>query len=67
MKKGQKMPPGSVLKGSKKWNAKLNEDQIPEIRKLIEAGKSRQWIAMRFGVVKGIITKIHLGNGWTHV
>jgi DNA invertase Pin-like site-specific DNA recombinase len=67
MKKGQKMPPGSVLKGSKKWNAKLNEDQIPEIRKMIADGKSRQWVAIKFGMSKSVIKLIARGERWVHV
>lgn len=67
MKKGQKAPPGSVLKGSRRWNAKLNEDQIPEIRRLLSTGKSRQWVAIRFGVAKSIINRISWQKGWTHV
>lgn len=67
MRKGSKAKPGTYQVGSQRYNSKLREDQIPEIKRLTEQGKSRQWIAMKFGVHKSIIHRIVAGTGWTHV
>lgn len=61
------MRPESVLRGSERYNSKLKESQIPEIKKLLSVGKSRQWVAMKFGVKKAAIQRIAEGVGWTHV
>lgn len=54
-------------RGSKNGNAKLTEEDIHEIRRLIANGLNNTVIAARFGVVHGMISLIRLGKKWKHV
>jgi transposase len=56
-----------VVQGSKQSDAKLNESQIPEIRKLILSGMAYEKIGDMFGVTHAAIRAIAVGRTWTHV
>jgi len=53
--------------GSKVPSAKLNEDQVREIKRLIRAGMRYQDIAEHYGVGKTTIANIATGLRWSHV
>lgn len=55
------------MKGSLNGNSKLNEVDIPVIKKLAEAGMSQRAIGRRFGVSQFPIMQILKGRIWTHV
>lgn len=50
--------------GSRNGRAKLNDRDIPEIRRLYESGMSQQKIADRFSVCQTSISRILCGKGW---
>jgi DNA invertase Pin-like site-specific DNA recombinase len=54
-------------RGSKVPSAKLNEDQVREIKRLIRAGVRYQDIAEQYGVGKTTIANIATGLRWSHV
>lgn len=49
------------------WNAKLTEEQVHEIRYLLEIGWTHRALAQKFGVSKGPITGIARGVLWKHI
>lgn len=53
--------------GSANKSAKLNENQVLEIRKLLKMGKGKTAIARRYGVVDSLIHQIAKRQIWTHV
>lgn len=55
------------VKGSKRYNAKLTEKDIPEIRKAVKNGESHRSIAKRYKVAHGQIWQIVSGRAWKHV
>ena len=58
---------GRLPRGSQKAQAKLEEQDIPEIRRLRAAGLSYLGIARIMGVNKGLISMVCRGLRWTHV
>lgn len=54
-------------KGIQNGRAKLNEQDVLEIRKLLQEGLSSSKIANRFGVGKTAISDIKNGKTWSHV
>lgn len=57
---------GTIPLGQKKWNAKLRDQDIPNIRNLF--GKvSYSEIARRYGVSDATIRQIKNGRTWTHI
>lgn len=55
-------------KGSKNGRAaKLNEEQVLQIKKLIREGLSTRSLAKTFGVSKSAIADISRGRCWSHV
>lgn len=54
-------------RGSKVPSAKLNEDQVREIKRLIRMGIRYQDIAEQYGVGKTTIANIATGLRWSHV
>ena len=58
---------GRTVKGSKHHKAKLTESKVLEIRQRLNSGESQTDIANDFGVYKGTISRIHLGQSWLHV
>jgi hypothetical protein len=62
-----KRRPERVLRGTALPWAKLTEDDIPEIRRLIAAGVSRSDIADRFHISPSLVSYIKHGRIWQHV
>lgn len=58
---------GLLARGEKIWTAKLTEGDIPEIRRLLSEGMTRQAVADIYGVTPSMISKIGLGQSWKHV
>lgn len=54
-------------RGSKNPRAKLSEDAVREIKRLIETGLSNTVIAERFSVHHSTVSLIRLGLKWRHV
>lgn len=54
-------------KGERNGRAKLKEDQVRAIRKLLKQGLSYQKIADKYDVSKGTIAHIAKGRKWTHL
>jgi len=57
----------SVNAGSKNTWAKLNEDQVKEIKRLISQNYKLTEIAKKFKVTHGSIGNIKSGKTWSHV
>jgi predicted XRE-type DNA-binding protein len=56
------------VKGEEHFNAKLNNEDVLEIKYLLETGKySGPEIAEVFGVNQQIISKINKGHRWSHI
>jgi len=56
-----------ALLGQKNRNAKLNDENVKEIRKLRKSGMTHKNISKIFGVSSVSITQILLGRTWSHV
>jgi len=57
-----------IQQGSARYNAKLTEDNVREIRRLYATGEfSLQELALRFGVSVGIIHRMVRRKNWKHV
>jgi HNH endonuclease/NUMOD4 motif len=54
-------------KGERHSQARLNDENVREIRSLLSSGVSRKEIALKMGVTPAAITNIALGRNWTHV
>ncbi len=54
-------------RGSKNWNSKLTENDIPKIRQLINDKIPHQEIADQFGISRIAITNIATKHTWKHV
>jgi hypothetical protein len=57
---------GTIPRGTERPNAKLNDENIREIRK-IGSTMSQREIADKFGISQGIVSEILTGKRWTHV
>lgn len=53
--------------GSKHHNARLNDNQIADIRRRLDAGERQRDIAGVFGVTQSAISNIKTGTRWSHV
>lgn len=53
--------------GSRHWNAKLDEDKVREIFRLLHEGVSPVDIAYKFGVEKSTVNLIRRRKTWRHV
>lgn len=58
---------GRSLKGMKNVNAKLSDDDVREIRRLIASGRTLTSIAKQYGMSLTPISSIRLGKTWKHV
>lgn len=58
---------GRAVLGGDRPQAKLTEDDIPEIRRLASAGVSGRKIGRRYGVHQTLISMIVRGERWSHV
>lgn len=63
----QKKQHGTFQEGSKIGTAKLSENQVKEIKKMIGLGVSNVKIASIYGVEDGAISDIKVGRRWKHV
>ena len=59
------LPPHKV--GSKNGTAKLNEEQVKEIKKMIENGLTSRAVGLQYGVSKTTVLRIVNGKNWKHV
>lgn len=58
----------TVLRGNKNGNAKLNEDEVSTIKKLLREGNiSMPKIGLMFNVTKHAIFRIKKGENWKHI
>lgn len=58
---------GTQAKGTKQGSAKLNEEQVIEIRKLLDFGMTQEQIATKFNVDRSCIGYIASRRSWRHV
>jgi hypothetical protein len=58
---------GREVRGSRKSSAKLDEGQIPEIRRLKQQGMGDRKLARLYGVAPSTIYYITSGRNWHHV
>lgn len=58
---------GLVARGSRNGKSKLTEDQVLEIKRLIQVASPRQSIARQFGVSPGCIDSIKRGDTWSYL
>ena len=58
---------GRLVRGSRQWNSKLTEADIPNIRALHAEGITAKSIAQWYGIGPGAIKKIINGRRWKHV
>lgn len=65
MAKGRKAKVVSV--GIKNGNCRLTENQVVEIKRLIEAGELQETIAKMFGIHQVMVSRIKCGKAWTHI
>jgi len=54
-------------RGSERREARLNEQQVINIKRMLAAGEMHKDIAASYGVVRATITMINTGKTWTHV
>lgn len=54
-------------RGSKHYNAKLNEEQVARIKRMLLNGRKSEFIAREFGVATRTISEIKIGGSWKHV
>lgn len=53
--------------GSKNPSSKLNENQVVEIKMLLQSGKTSKELSEEYGVSYGCIRAIKVGESWAHV
>jgi len=58
---------GRQSRGSKRYNAKLSDENVREILRACEAGESTRALARRFGVCQATIAHVTRGAAWQHV
>lgn len=58
---------GKSPRGAARPNAKLDNNKIRSIRRLVEAGVSHVEVARQFGVCRALISMIASGQRWSHV
>lgn len=63
--KGRAKPNG--IRGSRHPRAKLTEDDVREIRRMLGAGVSQPAVAKRFGVSRSAINNVANSYHWRHV
>lgn len=64
-KKGRLRTVGNL--GIRNGHAKLNDDKVKEIRKLLQAGKKHKEISEIYGISCSVISEIRNGKMWKHV
>jgi hypothetical protein len=58
---------GTMPAGSKQWNAKLKEEDIPIIRAMVRSGIRYDDVGLKFNVTKTTICSIIKKRTWSHV
>ena len=58
---------GRTARGSKHYKAKLTEDNVKDIKKLLSNGILQKRIAKIYSVTSSIICDINRGKSWTHI
>lgn len=58
---------GTKTFGTRSGTAKLTDDDIPQIRLLIQEGMPQRTIATRFGVSQRAISCVNKGHTWSHI
>ena len=58
---------GKVVRGEKNGNAKLNKDQVLEIRKKANCGQSLNSLGIEYKISSTHITRIVRGEKWAHL
>lgn len=58
---------GLCVRGSRAWNAKLNEDLVRSIRARVEAGESQSAIAREVGINSATMHAMIKRKKWRHV
>lgn len=53
--------------GNRNGRAKLTEQDVIEIKRLLAAGEMQKDVAKQFGVYPTVISKIHIGKLWKHI
>jgi uncharacterized protein YerC len=54
-------------RGSAIGTAKLDEPRVAEIKRGLQSGETQMALADRYGVSQAVISKIKLGQSWSHV
>lgn len=60
-------PGMGVLRGEKHPHARLTEDDVRLIRRLVAGGETQASVARRFGISVHHVASIHRGYAWRHV
>jgi len=55
---------GRESRGEERWNVKLTEGQVIEIRELLKEGNTQRKIAKEFGVSQMAVSHINTGLSW---
>ncbi len=58
---------GTRSRGERHGHAKLTEEQVFEIRRLVDRGASHQSLAMRFNVARQTLSDAATGRTWAHI
>jgi hypothetical protein len=61
------MKRGRVARGSQIGTAKLNEEKVSEILRLLGEGRGQTSLARQFGITQQAIHLIASGERWSHV
>ena len=62
---GDRAAHGTDLAGERNGRSKLTEEDVDQIRELLQQGKSQSFIAAKFGVKQVAISRIKLGKSWS--
>lgn len=55
------------LRGARNKRAKLNDDKVRQIHRLLQEGKSQGSIARLYGVAQSTVHRISKGRDWNHI
>jgi hypothetical protein len=58
---------GTIKRGVRQENAKLDDDKVREIRRLLASGFTQSSLSSTFGVSGSVISEINTGKAWKHV
>lgn len=58
---------GRFPRGSSAQKARLREEDIPVIRRVVQEGETRESVSKRYGVSAHAVSMIILGKTWKHV